>query len=62
MKRTYYFCEANHSIYTEREKAKSDWPGFRFEKIGEYKSRREAEEAYMADKDFSYWVTDDART
>lgn len=39
--RNYYIGPPN-KIYTEREKAKSVWPGCRFELIGSFRNRREA--------------------
>lgn len=48
--KNYYYCKNNQAIYTEKEKIKSVWDSCRFEKIGEFKSRREAEAAFMAGK------------
>lgn len=45
--RNYYYCEANCTIYTEREKNKSCFPGCRFEIIGEFKKRVQAENAWL---------------
>lgn len=44
--RNYYYCEAMYAIYTEKEKALSKWPASRFELVGSFKSRREAEEYF----------------
>lgn len=43
----YYYCEANSTVYTEREKIKSTFPGHRFELIGEFKNRVQAENAWI---------------
>lgn len=43
--RKYYYNNANSEVYTENEKLNSIWPGSRFELIGEFKNRSEAEQA-----------------
>lgn len=45
--RNYYYCEANCTVYTEREKIKSTFPGHRFVLIGEFKNRVQAENAWL---------------
>lgn len=45
--KTYYYCNADHHIYTETEKKKSLFPGCRFETIGQFKNRRSAEDAFL---------------
>lgn len=47
--RTYYYCDAGFTIYTEKEKSRSVWPGCRFKQIGKFLSRRAAED-YCARK------------
>lgn len=47
MMKNYYYCEANDAIYTEKEMNRSKWPSGRFEKIGAFEKREEAEIAYM---------------
>lgn len=42
--RTYYYCEADLKIYTEKEMLHSKWAKGRFEKIGTFKNRGCAEE------------------
>ena len=42
----YYFNNANCEVYTEKEKYNSINCASRFEYIGEYKSRKDAEQAY----------------
>lgn len=43
-----YYISDSKIIYTEREKAQSVWPGCRFELIGTFRSRREADEYCFA--------------
>lgn len=45
--RYYYYCEANSTVYTERETIKSTFPIHRFELIGKYKNREQAENAWL---------------
>ena len=46
--KNYYFCNANFAVYTEIEKNNSTFPAFRFELIGQFKSRKQAENAWNA--------------
>jgi hypothetical protein len=41
--RKYFYNNANFEVYTENEKLNSDFCASRFEYIGEYKNRSEAE-------------------
>ncbi len=45
--RKYYYNEAMNAVYTEKEKAVSKWPASRFELIGSFKNRREAEDFFF---------------
>lgn len=44
--KNYYYCDAMISVYTEKEKENSRFPQSRFELIGQFKNRRQAEDAY----------------
>ena len=41
--RNYYYNNANFAVYTEIEKSKSRFPKHRFELIGQFKNRTDAE-------------------
>lgn len=52
--KNYYYCNANGSVYTENEKTNSRFPASRFEMIGQFKSRVQAETAFSAKNPFDY--------
>lgn len=56
--RNYYYCEANRVIYTENEKLNSNFPSGRFELIGKYRNRAEAEAAYLDKRPFDAVIND----
>lgn len=41
--KNYYYCTANFTVYTETEKAHSNFPARRFDLIGAFKNRAQAE-------------------
>lgn len=45
--RYYYYCEANSTVYTEREVIKSTFPVHRFDLIGKFKNRVQAENEWL---------------